>query len=327
MRFWLTILVAYVCLSFAAMAAGWWHLTTPLQPAQETIIDIAPGSSLIRVADELQQKNIIRQALILRLLAKWNGQEQEVQAGKYLFSTPATPADVLDRLVRGDVIRVGLTIPEGFTLRQIARRIAESGFGDQATLLELAYDTDFIAALGVEATSLEGYLFPETYNFVPGTSERSLLRMMVEQFYRALTDEIREAAQQLGLTLHEHVTLASLIEKETGLTEEMPLIASVFHNRLEANMRLQTDPTAVYDLEDFSGPVTRAHLSNPSPYNTYLIRGLPPGPIASPGLAALKAAVFPAITDYYYFVSKRDGSHHFSRNLKEHNQAIQRYLR
>lgn len=327
MRFWLTILVVYVCLSFAAMAAGWWHLTTPLQPAQETIIDIAPGSSLIRVADELQQKNIIRQALILRLLAKWNGQEQQIQAGKYLFSTPATPADVLDRLVRGDVIRVGLTIPEGFTLRQIARRIAESGFGDQATLLELAYDADFIAALGVEATSLEGYLFPETYNFVPGTSERSLLRMMVEQFYRTLTDEIREAAQQLGLTLHEHVTLASLIEKETGLTEEMPLIASVFHNRLEANMRLQTDPTAVYDLEDFSGPVTRAHLSNPSPYNTYLIRGLPPGPIASPGLAALKAAVFPAITDYYYFVSKRDGSHHFSRNLKEHNQAIQRYLR
>ncbi len=327
LRFHLLLLAGCLCMASAAAGVGWWYLTSPVQPERETIVDIAPGSSLTRVAADLQQRQIVRQALVLRILARWHGQEQQIQAGRYRFSASATPAQVLDRLVRGDVIKVSLTIPEGFTLRQIARRIDEAGFGSEDALLKLAYDADFIASLNIDAASLEGYLFPETYSFVQEISEGALLRMMVEQFQQRLTDDLREAAGSLDLSLHEHVTLASLIEKETGLVEEMPLISSVFHNRLIANMRLQTDPTAVYDLEDFSGTVTRAHLANPSPYNTYLIRGLPPGPIASPGLAALTAAVFPAQTDYYYFVSRKDGSHHFSRNLREHNQAIQRYLR
>ncbi len=309
------------------MATGWWLFTTPLAPPQAVTLLITPGSSLNRVAQNLEHEGIIRHALLLRVPAKWHKQEQHIQAGQYTFVASATPTEVLERLVSGDVDKVTLTIPEGFTQRQIIERIAEAEFGDAATLWQLVKDQDFINSLGIEAVHLEGYLFPETYSFVPGVSERALLRMMVEQFHLRMTTELREAAEELGLSLHQHVSLASLIEKETGLVEEMPLVSSVFHNRLKVNMRLQTDPTAVYDLEDFSGTVTRAHLANPSPYNTYIIHGLPPGPIASPGLAALTAAVFPATTDYYYFVSKRDGSHHFSRTLREHNNAIQKYLR
>lgn len=308
-------------------AGGWWLLTTPATPPQAVTLQITPGSSLIRVAKNLENQGVVKHSLLLRALAKWHKQEQQIQAGQYSFQSAATPAQVLERLVRGDVDRITLTIPEGFTQRQIIERIAEAGFGEAETLRQLVEDRDFIDSLGLEVAHLEGYLFPETYSFVPGISERALLRMMVEQFHSLMASDLREAAEALGLSLHQHVTLASLIEKETGLVEEMPLVSSVFHNRLKANMRLQTDPTAVYDLEGFSGPVTRAHLANPSPYNTYLIHGLPPGPIASPGLAALTAAVFPADTDYYYFVSKRDGSHHFSRTLREHNNAIQKYLR
>lgn len=308
-------------------AVGWWLFTAPVAPPQAVTLQVAPGSHLARIAQNLEDQGVVRDALLLRALAKWHRQDQQIQAGQYSFLAAATPADILERLVRGDVDRTTLTIPEGFTQRQIIERIAAAGFGEATTLWQLVRDQDFINSVGIDAVHLEGYLFPETYSFVPGVSESVLLRMMVEQFHSRMTTELREAAAERGLTLHQHVTLASLIEKETGLVEEMPLVSSVFHNRLKANMRLQTDPTAVYDLEGFSGTVTRAHLANPSPYNTYIIRGLPPGPIASPGLAALTAAVFPATTDYYYFVSRRDGSHHFSRTLREHNNAVQRYLR
>ena len=326
-RFFLIFCVTFLLVAAGLIAAGWWLLTTPVAPPQAVTLQVTPGSSLSRVAHNLEQQGVISHSLLLRVLARWHEQEQQIQAGQYSFVASATPAEILERLVRGDVDKVTLTIPEGFTQRQIIERIAEAGYGDASTLRQLVQDPDFISSLAIEAAHLEGYLFPETYRFVPGISERALLRIMVEQFHLRVSSDLHEAAEKRGLSLHQHVTLASLIEKETGLVEEMPLISSVFHNRLKANMRLQTDPTAVYDLEDFSGTVTRAHLANPSPYNTYIIHGLPPGPIASPGLAALTAAVFPATTDYYYFVSKRDGSHHFSRTLREHNNAIQKYLR
>jgi len=319
--------VAFVVVAGGLAASGWWLLTAPKAPPASVTLEVTPGSSLQRVARHLEEQEVISHALLLRLLAKWHDQEQQIQAGRYTFVAAATAQEVLQRLVRGDVDRVSLTIPEGFNLQQIIERIVESEYGKAERLWQLARDPEFIASLGIEADSLEGYLFPETYRFVPGTAEAALLRMMVEQLERNLSAEKREAARQLGLSLHQHVTLASLIEKETGVVAEMPLVSSVFHNRLAINMRLQTDPTVVYGVEDYTGTITRRHLNTPTPYNTYIIYGLPPGPIASPGRAALHAAVFPATSDYYYFVSRGDGSHHFSRTLREHNNAVQKYLR
>jgi len=326
-RFLLIFIILIFLLVGGAVTAGWWLLTTPVTPPDAVSFDVTPGSSLQRVARHLEEQGVISHSLLLRLLAKWHEQEQQIQAGRYTFVAPATADEVLQRLVRGDVDRVSLTIPEGYNLQQIIDRIDEAGYGEASRLWQLAQDQEFIASLGIEADSLEGYLFPETYRFVPGTTETALLRMMVEQLHRNLSAEKREAASGLGLSLHEHVTLASLIEKETGIVAEMPLISSVFHNRLAINMRLQTDPTVVYGVEDYTGTITRRHLNTPTPYNTYIIYGLPPGPIASPGRAALHAAVFPEDSDYYYFVSRGDGSHHFSRTLREHNNAVQKYLR
>ncbi|MFO7766155.1 MAG: endolytic transglycosylase MltG [Pelovirga sp.] len=326
-RFFLAISIVLIITAGGLVVSGWWLLTTPVNPPAAVSLDVVPGTTLQRVARHLEEQGVIRHTLLLRILAKWHEQEQQIQAGHYTFTVPATPGEILERLVRGDVDKVSLTIPEGYTLQQIIERIGEAGYGEVEKLWQLASDPEFIASLGVEADSLEGYLFPETYRFVPGTSEAALLRMMVEQFQRALSPEKHEAARRLGLSLHEHVTLASLIEKETGVVAEMPLISSVFHNRLARNMRLQTDPTVIYGVDDYSGSITRRHLNTPTPYNTYIIFGLPPGPIASPGHAALHAAVFPADSDYYYFVSRGDGSHHFSRTLREHNNAVQKYLR
>jgi UPF0755 protein len=182
-----------------------------------------------------------------------------------------------------------------------------------------------IATLGIEAASLEGYLFPETYRFTPGIAETELIRMMVQQLLQRLDKQLLGAAQKQDLDRHQLLTLASIIEKETGLADEMPVISSVFHNRLQRNMPLQTDPTVIYGIADFDGNLTRNHLTTPTPYNTYRFRGLPPGPIASPGLAALQAAARPAETDYLYFVSRGDGRHVFSRTLREHNQAVRRF--
>jgi len=299
---------------------------SPLTPKQPVSLTIPAGSSFNTIAEELQDKGVVRNALALKLLARWNGQAGKIQAGDYRFSDPATPEDVLNRLIAGDVEKVSLTIPEGFTLRQIVERIDNKGFGDREKLLQLAYDRKFIKSLKVDATSLEGYLFPETYLFAPGIGEEALLKMMVDQFHSHLDPQLKKKAQALGLTLHQWVTLASIIEKETGIVEEMPLISSVFHNRLKRKIPLQTDPTVIYGIKDFDGNLTRKHLETPSPYNTYLNRGLPPGPIASPGFAALKAAVSPAQTTYLYFVATGDGGHRFSKTLKEHNAAVREYL-
>jgi len=301
-------------------------LYSPLTPKHPVQLTVLPGSGLSRVAGELQDEGVVRNALALKLLARWNRNDGKIQAGTYRFSDSATPEDVLDRLAAGDVVKVSLTIPEGFTLHQIVDRIDKLGYGKRDTLLQLAYDRNFLKSLKINATSLEGYLFPETYLFAPGIGEKALLKMMVEQLLQHLTPQLTKKAKALGLNRHQWLTLASIIEKETGVVEEMPLISSVFHNRLKRKIPLQTDPTVIYGIKNFDGNLTRKHLKTPSPYNTYLNRGLPPGPIASPGLAAIKAAVNPAQTKYLYFVATGDGGHKFSKTLKEHNAAVREYL-
>lgn len=304
---------------------GYNLMISPSAPPAPVTLEIKPGSSLYRVAQKLEQSGVVRSALALKLIARWNKSSHLIQSGQYLFDQAATPEQVLERLIRGDVVKVSLTIPEGFSLQQIFARIDEAGFGSAEKLIQLACDRDFIAALGIEANSLEGYLFPETYLFAPGIDEQALLRMMVGQFRNHIDDGLLQSAQAVGLNLHQLVTLASIIEKETGVAEEMPLISSVFHNRLQRMIPLQTDPTVIYGIENFDGNITRKHLETPTPYNTYLMRGLPPGPIANPGLTALTAAAHPATTKYLYFVARGDGTHQFSSTLQEHNAAVREY--
>lgn len=297
----------------------------PLAPSQPGNLIIVPGSSLTAVAEQLEKTGLIRSAWAFKILARRQAAGGKIQAGTYRFEQIASPGHILQRLIRGDVEKVSLTIPEGFTLQQIITRIGNTGFGQRETLRRLSQDPEFLETLGINADNLEGYLFPETYFFAPGITEKNLLTMMVSQLHRQLSPELIAAAEQLGLNLHQLLTLASIIEKETALVEEMPLISSVFHNRLARRIPLQTDPTVIYGVENFDGNLTRRHLQTPSPYNTYLNRGLPPGPIANPGSAALRAAAYPAQSDYLYFVARGDGSHQFSRTLKEHNAAVRKY--
>jgi UPF0755 protein len=301
------------------------QLNRSVMPQAPVMITVEQGATLKRVALQLEDLGVIESALSLRLLARLDSDLGKIQAGSYEFSKAATPPQVLARLRTGDTVKLRLTIPEGFTLRQIIARISAAGYGDEQRLQKLAYDPDFLKELGIEGESLEGYLFPETYLFAEGTDETALLKMMVDLCFRQLDNKLLAAAKKQGLNRHQLVTLASIIEKETGLVEEMPVISSVFYNRLKHGIPLQTDPTVIYGIKNFDGNLTRKHLQTKTPYNTYRIRGLPPGPIASPGRAALDAAAHPAQSPYLYFVARGDGSHQFSITLKEHNAAVRKY--
>ncbi|MCX7634539.1 MAG: endolytic transglycosylase MltG, partial [Syntrophales bacterium] len=191
--------------------------------------------------------------------------------------------------------------------------------------LTLAHDRRFLAALGIKAASAEGYLFPETYRLDRSMTERDIIRVMVRQFWKELTPEMMRRAAEMGMSVHQWVTLASLIGRETGFKGEKPLISAVFHNRLKRGMRLQCDPTVTYNLENFNGVIRRAHLLKDHPYNTYRIPGLPPGPIGNPGRDSLWAALYPAAVNYLYFVAAGDGSHNFSATLSEHRRAVAKY--
>ena len=210
-------------------------------------------------------------------------------------------------------------------MQEIAARLDNEKLINKEIFFELARDKDFLKSLNIKAESIEGYLFPDTYYFNRSMNTRQIMKKMVDRFWEKVTPEMIKKAQELGFNTQQFVTFASIIGKESGDDAEKPFIAAVFLNRLKKKMRLQSDPTAVYDMDSFSGKVLRSHLKRNSPYNTYLIRGLPPGPIANPGLTSLQAALNPAPVKYLYFVSKKDGSHFFSDSLKEHNKAIYRY--
>ncbi len=326
MRSVLTRLLLFgLLLTLGAAAVGYQLIIAPLAPALAVRYQVNKGASLTQVAAALEERGVVRSAWSLKLLASRTQQGGQIHVGSYLFKTAASPQQVLDRLTRGDVEQVMITLPEGFTLEQIIQRFADAGYGDLGRLQELASSREFATSLQIDAKTLEGYLFPETYLFTPGMDEAELLKMLVAEFQRNLSPKLLQQAKQLQLNRHQLVTLASIIEKETGRVDEMPLISSVFHNRLRKKIPLQTDPTVIYGIANFDGNLTRKHLLTPTPYNTYVIRGLPPGPIASPGRAALQAAANPAQSKYLYFVARGDGSHQFSKTLKEHNLAVRQY--
>jgi UPF0755 protein len=237
-----------------------------------------------------------------------------------------TTTAILRKVVSGDVDFRRFALPEGYSIYQAAELLDQKGYFKREAFLEKCHDPALLARLAVQERSVEGYLYPATYNLPKSGNEEDLIGQMVGQFNKAFAG-FKGSDGGAGLSRHEIVTLASIIEKEAVSTDEKPLIASVFYNRLRLGMPLQSDPTAVYGVRAFAGKVTRADIERRSSYNTYLINGLPPGPIGNPGADALKAALHPARTNYLYFVARRDGTHQFSRTLDEHNRAVARFLK
>lgn len=296
------------------------------QPKPPSRIVVVPeGSTFQQVATLLKQEHLIRSRSAFLMLGKTRDIDRKIQPGEYELDGGMAPQDILAKLLAGRVVLHPVTIPEGYTMTQIAEVLAAATITDAKEFTKLVRDRTFIATLGVEADSLEGYLFPETYSFARGTKAKDVIKTMVDGLSHVWGPDLQEQAARMKLSLHQVLTLASVIEKETGVKDERELIAAVFHNRLRKKIPLQSDPTVIYGLPAFDGNIHKRDLSSRSPYNTYRVQGLPPGPIASPGLHSLRAALFPAPASYLYFVSRNDGTHHFSSTLAEHNEAVEKY--
>ena len=289
---------------------------------------IPKGATFREVVQALDDEGLLRSPVAFYLMARVSGVAGRVQAGEYELNTAMTPAVILHKLITGAVVKYRVTIPEGFTVRQIAARLEERGIiEDREKFIQAAFSSDYNSMLGVAGEGVEGYLFPDTYLFSKGLTPDEVIKTMVGKFKQVYTPAFSQQAAELGMTDHEVVTLASIIEKETGVPEERPLISAVFHNRLKRGIPLCSDPTVIYGIKDFDGNLRKRDLEKRTPYNTYLMQGLPPGPIANPGRASIKAALYPAPVKYLYFVSRNDGSHHFSTTLREHSEAVRRYQR
>ena len=291
---------------------------------QPQVFEVKSGMTLKQVSQELFRQNLIRSANAFQAIALIQDKEKLIKVGEYYISPSMLPAEILQRITSGKTVLHSITIPEGYRITEIANLLEEKDLADKNIFLQEAKNVELLE--GIPTSSLEGYLFPDTYHFGKRTTEAAIINKMVETFKeRALKQEFLERAEDLGFSYHEIITLASLIEKETGKDSERKQISSVFHNRLKKNMLLQTDPTVIYAIDVFDGNIRKRDLNIDSPYNTYRYKGLPPGPIANPGLKSIIAALYPATTSNLYFVSKQDGSHKFSATLNEHNRAVQKY--
>jgi UPF0755 protein len=294
----------------------------------EQFVTIEPGSGTRAIGQRLIEAGVIRDDITFRAALWRSGRARSLQAGEFRFDRAMTPSDVIGKIASGDVYNRRITFPEGLNIREMARIYEEQGFGKAAAFIEAAGVPAAIRDLDPAATDLEGYLFPETYSVPRDTTAAKLVSLMVGRFRQVFSTEMQQAAQALELTPREAVALASLVEKETAQPAERPIVAAVYLNRLKLGMGMQADPTVIYALQRagrYDGNLKRDDLSFDSPYNTYRYAGLPPGPIASPGLASLQAAVAPAKVDYLYFVSRNDGSHVFAHTLAEHNENVRQY--
>ncbi len=306
------------------VAGGAWLVLTPYGPSAETFVTIAPGSTATAIARKLEGAGIIRTRYAFDLFRVWR--HTKLQAGTYRFDHPMPVTEVYSQIARGEVYTKSLTVPEGANIFDIAARVEQAGFGTRQDFLVAAVNqTGLVADLDPKAVSLEGYLFPDTYRFPPSATATQIAAAMVRRF--------RQVAAQVGLTgnLHRVVTIASLVERETAVDAERPLVASVFENRLQKKMALNTDPSLIYGLEligKWRGTIYASDLARDTPYNTYLHAGLPPGPVANPGMASLRAALNPASTKYLYFVAaglNAQGHSLFASTLEEHNRNVAEY--
>jgi UPF0755 protein len=310
---------------------GWSLFVPPRADSSVKVVRIKKGMNLRQIAGLLQDRGVIRNKHLFILITTLLGKKAHIRAGEYEFNDIELPLEVLDTLVKGQVKRHLITIPEGYTLAQIAQLLDDQEITKGEGFLQKASSPDFIASLGLfpllkdREPVLEGFLFPETYHLYKEMDPEEVIRMMVSQFKKVAGPDMADKASRLGISDREAVILASIIEKETSFPEEKPLVSAVFHNRLSRKMPLQSDPTVIYGIANFNGNLTREDLQRPTPYNTYLRTGLPPTPICNPGKESLLAALKPAAVPYLYFVSKNDGSHYFSSEIEDHNHAVWKY--
>jgi UPF0755 protein len=317
------LLACFLLLMLAAGAAA-WLVFAPFGPSTETFVTVTPGWSTARIGRELQASGVVRNHYAFELLRFWK--RGTLRAGDYRFDHPASAVEVYERIARGDVYTRAVTIPEGSNIYDIAAKLEQAGLGPRQEFVDAAVsEAALVNDLDPAARSLEGYLFPDTYHISPKAKAPQIAAIMVHRF--------RVEAQQLGLkqNVHEVVTLASLVERETAVDGERPLVASVFENRLASGMPLATDPAVIYGLElegRWRGTIYQSDLTRDTQYNTYMHKGLPPGPIANPGAKALRAAMNPATTDYLYFVAagaNPQGHSTFSKTLEDQNKAVAGY--
>jgi UPF0755 protein len=325
------LIVVGLLIAFQLAVLAYGEFTTAVVAEPPFVLEVRPGESFSQVARRLAAEHALRHPAWFHLFAVLRGDTGRIRAGDYALTGRVSPGALLDDLVSGKGAFAAITVPEGIALKEIAQRVEELGLGNAAEFLRLAHDAAFIATLNLpfqpRQPSLEGFIFPETYFIHRAAGEAALLATMVRQFKKRAGSLLVERAASVRMTPYDALILASIVEKETGVEAERPLVSAVFHNRLKSRIRLGSDPTVIYGIADFNGNLTRAHLKAPGPYNTYVNFGLPPTPITSPGFASLQAVVDPAKVDYLYFVSKGDGTHFFSKDYETHEKAVDRYQR
>lgn len=322
---WTSLFVLLGLVAFGGWVALYGLQSGPEQEEEYAIVRIPPGTGTKGIGRILAKAGLIEDDIRFLLLARILGLADRLPAGEFRLSVGQRPGEVLRQLATARPVQYAVTIPEGLRIEEVAEIFAAGAWCDRERFITLAHDPEFIHSLGLKSVrSLEGYLYPDTYLLTREMRDaKDLITMQVNRFFKIWSGLPNDSKQPLSR--HQIITLASVVEKETGAAAERPLIAAVFLNRLKTGMRLQSDPTVIYGLKDFSGDLTRADLQANHPYNTYVIPALPAGPICNPGQKAIEAVLHPPPTDFFYFVSKNNGTHQFSRNLSEHNQAVREY--
>ena len=319
------LIFALILLIFSSFGILSIYMFTPYKSGEDLKkIEIRKGQSLKSISLMLKREGIISNSTLFTLAVQILGGEGNIKAGEYMLSARFSPYKIFQILNGGKILTYNITIPEGYNIREIAELLHRKGIVKKERFLKLVKDPKLISRYGINSSTLEGYLFPDTYRFSKGLEEERVIEMMVKRFWQKITP-LLSRVKRSGMSLSEVIILASIVEKETSLSKERPLVASVFLNRLRKGMKLESDPTVIYGLKRFSGDLKKEDLRNPHPYNTYIYKGLPPTPICNPGLSSIKAVLNPSHTEYLFFVSKNDGSHFFSKTLREHLKAVGRY--
>jgi UPF0755 protein len=321
------LLALILLLSIPLVIFRLFLVNTPGSGRNIQILEFGKGQTLKKFAPLLEERKIITNAGLFVLYARLRGDDAKVKAGYYQFNDAMTPAEILHRMVAGDVYEQRFAVPEGYSVYQVAELLAGRRLFDKEEFLKECFSRPLLRELGINGKSVEGYLYPSTYDIKPNMTAADLIRLMAGQFDKVYSREFAGRVNGSRLSKREIITLASMIEKEAVRAEEKPLIASVFYNRLARRMPLQSDPTSVYGVRAFAGNISKQDISHATPFNTYRISGLPPGPIGNPGSGAIEAVLKPASTRYLYFVAKKDGTHYFSATLEEHNAAVRKYLK
>ena len=306
---------------------GFFGLPVDSSDTTTTLFEVRPDESVRQIARKLEEASLIRSTFTITTLAKLQKKDTLFMAGEYELSPSMSPQQILDSMVEGRMILRKVTIKEGSTLKDVGPILEQAGIATTSDFNAALQDPEILETLKIPASSFEGYLFPETYRFQKNTPPLKILQKMRSEFDKNWPPQWDSRLIEHEMTKHQVLTLASIIEKESGNIEEQPLIASVFYNRLAKGMRLQADPTVIYGIPNFDGNITKEHLTTATPYNTYVIQGIPPGPISNPGASAIKATLFPKTSDFLFFVGNGKGKHVFSETLDQHNEAVNTFQR